>query len=102
MDEVAHYSEDCALASKSAAAFAAANVSAVPLAISSSRLRDLALRLTSHVGTPSCVYTSSIKSPTSVQTAGPGHKGGSGCHSMSVMCFPSQRSPHPASGERAG
>jgi hypothetical protein len=66
------HSEDCTLASKSAAAFAASNVSAVPLAIRSSRLLPaLALRLTSHVDTPSCVNTNNISSPTSVQTPTP-------------------------------
>jgi hypothetical protein len=51
-------------------------------------LPALALRLTSHVGTPSCVNTNNISSSTSVQTAGLGHRAGSGCHSMSAMCFP--------------
>src|ERR1700730_17115587 len=37
LDDGAPHSEDCALASKSAAAFADSNVSAVPLAIRSSR-----------------------------------------------------------------
>jgi hypothetical protein len=53
LGDSAPYSEDCALASKSAAAFAALNVSAVPLAIRSSRLLPaFALRLTSP-----CWYT---------------------------------------------
>src|ERR1700737_4670018 len=83
------HSVDRALASKNAAAFAASNVSAVPLAIRTSRLRPaLALRLTSHVGTPSCVNTNNMNSPTSVQTAGSGHRAGRGCHSTSAMCFP--------------
>src|SRR5271166_1708467 len=88
------HSGDRALASKSAAAFAASNVSAVPSATSSLRLPllKLALRRTSHVGTPSCVNTSNVKSLTSVQTAGSGHIGeGSGCHSMSDIYFPSRR-----------
>ena len=81
----APHSENRALASKSAAAFAASKVSALSLAIKSSRLLPaLALRLTSHVGTPSCVNTNNIKSPTSVQTAGSGHRAGSGCHSESA------------------
>ena len=76
LDDGAPHSGDCALASKSAAAFAASNVSAVPLAIRSSRLLPtLALRLTSHVGTPSCVNTNNMNSPTSVQTAGSGPQG---------------------------
>lgn len=88
------YSEDCdcALASNSAAAFAALNVSAVPLVIRSSRLLlALALRRTSQVGTPSCVKTNNINSPASVQTAGLGHRAGSGCHSMSAMRFAHKR-----------
>src|ERR1700720_2455166 len=83
------HSEERALASKSAAAFAASNVSAVPLAIRSSRLLPtLTLRLTSHVGTPSWVNANNINSPTSVQTAGWGHRAGSGRHSTSAICFP--------------
>src|SRR5271166_270348 len=83
------HSEERSLASKSAAAFAASNVSAVPLAIrSSALLPTLTLWQTSHVGTPSCVNTNNINSPTSLQTAGWGHRAGSGCHSMSAMCFP--------------
>jgi hypothetical protein len=85
----APHSEERALASKSAAAFAASNVSAVPLAIRSSRLLPtLTLRLTSHVGTPSCVNTNNINSPTSVQTAGWGHRAGNGRHSTWAICFP--------------
>ena len=61
LDDGGPHSEDCDLASKSAAAFAASNVSAVPLAIGSSRLLPaLGLRLTSHVGTPSWVNTNNI------------------------------------------
>ena len=86
------HSGDRSLASKSAAAFAASNVSAVPSATRSLRLPllELALRRTSHVGTPCCVNTSNVKSLTSVQTAGSGHMGeGSGCHSMSDIYLPS-------------
>src|SRR5271166_1476270 len=51
------HSWDHSLASKGAAAFAASNVSVVPSTTRSLRLPllELALRRTSHVGTPSCV-----------------------------------------------
>jgi hypothetical protein len=84
------YPEDRVVASKSAAAFAASNVSALPPTI-----RTLAalsafcpLRLTSHVGTLSSVKISSMKSPTSAQTAGLGQRGGSGFQSISAIHSP--------------
>src|SRR4051794_32024490 len=57
------HSRDCSLASKSAAAFATSNVPAVPSTTRSLSflLLTLALRRTSHVGTPSCVNTSNAK-----------------------------------------
>ena len=70
------HSEYRALASKSAGAFAASKVSAVPLAISSSRLLPaLALRLTSHVGTPSWVNTNNMNSPDIGRNGGLGPQG---------------------------
>jgi hypothetical protein len=77
---------DRALASKSAAAFAASNVSAPPLLTRSSPTTS-ALRRTSHIGAPSCVNTNNINSPRSVETAGLGHKEGSGFHSTSSIGF---------------
>ena len=78
------YSEDRAFASNIAAAFADSNVSAVPrMTRSSSRPSSfLALRRTSHVGTLSSVKTNRVKPPKSVETAGLGQSGGSGCQSM--------------------
>jgi hypothetical protein len=73
-------------ASKRAAAFAASKVSAVPLTIKSvSLLSVFDLRCTSHVGTLSCVKTNNMHSPTSANSAGLGHSGGSGFHSISAM-----------------
>jgi hypothetical protein len=73
-------------ASKRAAAFAASKVSAVPPTIKFVSLLSVSdLRRTSHVGTPSCVKTSNMHSPTSANSAGLGHSGGSGFHSISGM-----------------
>jgi uncharacterized protein with WD repeat len=73
-------------ASKRAAAFAASKVSAVPLTIRSiSLLSVFDLRWTSHVGTLSCVKTNNMHSSTSANSAGLGHSGGSGFHSISSM-----------------
>src|SRR5208283_2752714 len=89
-----------AVASNSAAALAASNVSAVPPTTRSLSPPPpfFALRRTSHVGTPSSVKTNSMKPPTSVETAGLGQSGGSGCQTTSVMCsflhLPLQR-PNP-------
>jgi hypothetical protein len=78
------HSADRAVASHSAAALAASKVSAVPAATRSPPL--LALRRTSHFGTFSSEKTNSMKPPTSVETAGLGQSGGSGCQTTSVIC----------------
>jgi hypothetical protein len=75
LDDGAPHSEDCAFALKSAAALAASNVSAAVGDQIVRLLPALALPLISVVGTPSCVNTNDINSPTSVQTAGSGDKG---------------------------
>jgi len=75
-----------AVASNSAAALAASNVSAVPPTTRSlSPPPFFALRRTSHVGTLSSVKTNNMKPPTSVETAGLGQSGGSGCQTTSVI-----------------
>jgi hypothetical protein len=78
---------DRTLPSKSAATFAASNVSAPPL-VTRSSLTTSALRRTSHIGAPSCVNTNNINSPRSVETAGLGHKEGTGFHSTSSWVSP--------------
>src|SRR5450432_3539734 len=75
-----------AFASKSAAAFAASNVSARPSKSKSER-SVTALRRISQIGTPSCVNTNNISSPTSANSAGLGHSVGRGFHSMSPIGF---------------